>query len=85
MFDKVLVANRGAFARRIIRACNELGVKIIVDGEPNQSLGKGLHIVVGQEPVLTIAQIVDLRRVVRISRRDRRDAMLESVEHIEAD
>ena len=29
MFEKILIANRGAIARRVIRACAELGVKSV--------------------------------------------------------
>jgi acetyl-CoA carboxylase biotin carboxylase subunit len=30
VMDKVLIANRGAVARRVVRACNELGLKSVV-------------------------------------------------------
>jgi acetyl-CoA carboxylase biotin carboxylase subunit len=34
MFEKILIANRGAIARRIVRACNELGVQSVVVYSP---------------------------------------------------
>ncbi len=30
MFNKILIANRGEIARRIIRACKELGIKTVI-------------------------------------------------------
>jgi acetyl-CoA carboxylase, biotin carboxylase subunit len=30
MFSKILIANRGAIARRVVRACNDLGIRSVV-------------------------------------------------------
>ena len=72
MFKKLLVANRGEIATRIIRACNELGIPTV--GIYSEADREAMHVkkaneayMVGPGPVegyLNIHRIVDLARKV---------------------
>ena len=57
MFSKILIANRGEIAVRIIRACKEMGIKTVIVPEKNRrdvedispEIKKGLRIVYAEQ------------------------------------
>src|SRR5579885_2585231 len=70
MFKKILVANRGEIAVRVIRACHELGIKTVaIFSDPDKD---GRHVALADESwrlegqparvYLDIPQIIDLAK-----------------------
>ncbi len=72
MFKKILIANRGEIALRIIRACKELGIKTVVihsqvDGDSFSTRNADESICVGADPAsesyLNMANIVSAAQI----------------------
>lgn len=70
MFKKVLVANRGEIAIRIIRACKELGLKTV--SIYTEQDANALHITKADEAILVkpgpIAGYLDYEQIIRVAR-----------------
>ncbi len=72
MFKKILIANRGEIALRIIRACKELGIKTVVihsqvDGDSFATRNADESVCVGEDPAsesyLNMANIVSAAQI----------------------
>jgi acetyl-CoA carboxylase biotin carboxylase subunit len=72
MFKKILIANRGEIAVRIIRACKELGIKAVaVFSEIDR---KGLHVRMADEayfigPSPSVASYLDMEKLIEVAKK----------------
>ena len=72
MFKKILVANRGEIALRVIRACRELGIRTIaVYSEADE---KSLHLALADEkmcigPPRSAASYLDIAGIIKCARK----------------
>lgn len=77
MFKKVLVANRGEIAIRIIRACKELGLKTV--SIYTEQDANALHVTKADEAILVkpgpIAGYLDYEQIIRVARWAEADAI----------
>ncbi len=71
MYSKILIANRGAIARRIVRACHDLGIgSAVVFTEPDQgapylSEAGEAHLIAGQSPLDSYMNTEQLLKVAK--------------------
>src|SRR6185295_526672 len=77
-FDKILIANRGEIAVRIIRACHELGISAVaVFSEADRA---ALHVLRADEaypigPAPAAESYLDIQRILGAARRAGADAI----------
>ena len=78
MFKKILVANRGEIALRVIRACKELGIKTVaVFSEADE---KSLHLIPADErmcigPAISAKSYLNIENVIKAARSAGADAI----------
>ena len=71
MYSKILIANRGAIARRIVRACHDLSIGSAVvfteadQGAPHLSEAGEAHLIAGRSPVDSYMSTEQLLKVAK--------------------
>jgi acetyl-CoA carboxylase biotin carboxylase subunit len=78
MFQKVMVANRGEIALRVIRTCKEMGIKTVaVYSDADE---KSLHVKLADEavnigPALARKSYLNIEKIIETARKTRSDAI----------
>src|ERR1700676_1622579 len=78
MFNKILIANRGEIAVRILRACRELGIRsVVVFSEADRA---ALHVRVADEaypigPASSRESYLRIDKIMEVARRTKCDAL----------